>query len=315
MPELRVIDSGVLKGFVVINPRWAGFKEQHYYEACRSVYDPSEMVKESDEIQIEVQPGDFDLRGFEITRSEFFETTRNPNVTFNHKKIKFSTACVRKFDKSNCIELLINPISRKFAIRPTTADNRCAVVFSKLEYGKYRPKDVSTAAFSETVYSLFGWNTDYKYRILGSLYEQDGEIAYRNEQFAFPVKGINIFFLEVDFDAVGLEFTHCCKAVNCVSCKTADRLCNNEIDFACQRISDHFIEAVSALRVRGGNTLIGVYLYELPFTVLIDVFGVIVYLSLVTRELFFTVCRNTGVGGNFSFLNGCRRCSCQRVYG
>lgn len=189
MPELRVIDSGMLKGFVVINPRWAGFKEQHYYEACRSVYDPTEMIKPSDEIQIEVRPGDFDLRGFEITRSEFFETTRNPNVTFNHKKIKFSTACVRKFDKSNCIELLINPISRKFAIRPTTADNRCAVVFSKLEYGKYRPKDVSTAAFSETVYSLFGWNTDYKYRILGSLYEQDGEIAY-----IFDVKDSEAYF-------------------------------------------------------------------------------------------------------------------------
>lgn len=189
MPELRVIDSGMLKGFVVINPRWAGFKEQHYFEACRSVYDPSEMIKDADEIQIEVQAGDFDLRDFEITRSEFFETTRNPNVTFNHKKIKFSTACVRKFDKNNYIEMLINPISRKFAIRPTTADNRNAVVFSKLDFGKYYPKDVSTAAFSETVYSLFGWNTDYKYRILGSLYEQDGEIAY-----VFDVKDSEAYF-------------------------------------------------------------------------------------------------------------------------
>ena len=44
--------------------------------------------------------------------------------------------------------------------------------------GKYYPKDVPSAAFSETVYSLFGWNLDYKYRILGSIYEYDGEIAY-----------------------------------------------------------------------------------------------------------------------------------------
>ena len=27
LPELRVIDSGILKGFVIINPRWAAFKE------------------------------------------------------------------------------------------------------------------------------------------------------------------------------------------------------------------------------------------------------------------------------------------------
>ena len=37
--------------------------------------------------------------------------------------------------------------------------------------------------------SLFGWNTDYKYRILGSLYEQDGEIAY-----IFDVKDSEAYF-------------------------------------------------------------------------------------------------------------------------
>lgn len=189
LPELRVIDSGMLKGFVVINPRWAGFKEADYYEACKSVYDMSEIPVDPDEVKVEVQAGDFDLRGFEITRSEFFENTRNPNVVFYHKKIKFSTACVRKFGKNNRIELLINPISRKFAIRPVTSDNRNGVAFSKLERGKYYPKDISTAAFSETVYSLFGWNTDYKYRILGSLYEQDGEIAY-----IFDVKESEAYF-------------------------------------------------------------------------------------------------------------------------
>lgn len=38
LPELRVIDSGVLKGFVTINPRWAGFKEADYMNAAQSVY-------------------------------------------------------------------------------------------------------------------------------------------------------------------------------------------------------------------------------------------------------------------------------------
>ena len=39
LPELRVIDSGILKGFVSINPRWAGFKEAEYYQASQSVYE------------------------------------------------------------------------------------------------------------------------------------------------------------------------------------------------------------------------------------------------------------------------------------
>ena len=35
LPELRVIDSGFFKGFVIINPRWAAFKEAEYFMARR----------------------------------------------------------------------------------------------------------------------------------------------------------------------------------------------------------------------------------------------------------------------------------------
>jgi len=178
LPELRVIDDGILKGFVTINPRWAAFKEFDYFQAAKSVYDPDAVFSDEEEIEFSVEAGDFDLRGFEITRSEFFESLRQPHAIFYQKKIKFSTSCVRKFGNNVYIELLINPIKRQFAIRPTTKQNRNSVVFAKLSDGKYIPKEVPAAAFSETLYSLFGWNTDYKYRILGSLYEYDGEIAY-----------------------------------------------------------------------------------------------------------------------------------------
>ena len=178
LPELRVIDDGILKGFVTINPRWAGFKEFDYYQAAKSVYDPDDIFPEEEEIEFSVEAGDFDLRGFEVTRSEFFESIRQPHAIFYQKRIKFSTSCVRKFGNNVYVEMLINPIKRQFAIRPTTKQNGNSVVFAKLSEGKYIPKDVPAAAFTDTLYSLFGWNTDYKYRILGSLYEYDDEIAY-----------------------------------------------------------------------------------------------------------------------------------------
>ena len=183
LPELRVLDSGIFQGFVVINPRWAAFGEQDYFQAARSVYP---AIEEDDapqsavprEVQIKVEAGDFDMRGFEIARAELFDTQQKPSVTFSHKKIKFSKPLVRKLGEKNTIELLVNPITRKFAIRTTDKGNRQGVVCSKSEGGKLVPKDISTAAFSETLFSLFGWNSDYKYRITGSLYEQGSEIAY-----------------------------------------------------------------------------------------------------------------------------------------
>lgn len=181
LPELRVIDSGILKGFVTINPRWSGFKEAEYFGAAKSVYPALETEQEievEEEYQLEVDAGDFDLRGFEVTRSEFLDSGRRPTVTFGDKKIKFSMKCIRKFGSKNHVELLINPIERKFAIRPTDKKNRSAVVISKISNTNYYPRDISSAAFSDTLFSLFGWNTDCKYRIIGSLYEQDNELLY-----------------------------------------------------------------------------------------------------------------------------------------
>jgi len=181
LPELRVIDEGILKGFVIINPRWAGFKEKEYIQAAQSVYSEQvvgEIPSENNEINIEFDEGDFDLRGFEILRSEFLDSRYRPAVTFGDKKIKFTTECVRKFGTNTFIEMLVNPITRRFAIRAADSTNRNKVVCSKLENGKPRPKDISAAAFIETLYKLFDWNIDYKYRIIGSLYEKENEVAY-----------------------------------------------------------------------------------------------------------------------------------------
>jgi len=184
LPELRVIDSGIFKGYVTINPRWAAFKEAEYYQASQSVYpkvtdgDLEELVDAPDEFELKVEKGDFDLRGFEITRSEFFDSNRKPAISFSDRRIKFNAPCVRKFAPSTYAELLINPIERKLAIRPSEKSNRSSVIISKLSNKRYTPREVPAAAFYDTIFSIFEWNKDYKYRIIGSLYEQDGELAY-----------------------------------------------------------------------------------------------------------------------------------------
>ena len=99
LPELRVIDSGLLKGFVVINPRWAGFKPADYYQASISIQVTAEQREETDPAKsITLSPGDFDMRGFEIARSEFFDNHLRPYVLFQDKKVKFTVYS----DGENC---------------------------------------------------------------------------------------------------------------------------------------------------------------------------------------------------------------------
>lgn len=180
LPELRVMDSGILKGFVSVNTRWAGFKAADYYQAAVSLGDGRYLAEgESvDEVQIEVAAGDFDLRGFEIARSAFFDLARRPFIIFQDNKIRFNVDCVRTFGKDNRVEFLIDPVNGKFAVRKAAKGNRHAVVFSKSVDGVFFPKDVHITAFRDTLFELFGWNTDYKYRLFGSLYQQGTEAVY-----------------------------------------------------------------------------------------------------------------------------------------
>ncbi|MCB5940305.1 recombinase family protein [bacterium 210820-DFI.6.52] len=179
LPELRVIDSGLLKGFVTINPRWAGFKPADYFQASASIRPPDEQSEEKMPLSsVTLAPGDFDMRGFEITRSEFFDNYHRPYVLFQDKRIKFSTTCVRAFGKDNHVELLVNPVEMKFAVRTAGKGNRNAVLFSKLVDGKYQPREIAGAAYMETLFQLFGWSQDLKYRIAGRLFQSHSESAY-----------------------------------------------------------------------------------------------------------------------------------------
>lgn len=181
LPELRVIDSGKLKGFVIINPRWAGFQSREYFVAAQSVM--QEDIRTTDlgrpaDASHQSEVGDFDLRGFEITRSEFLDTHHRSRVTFGNKKICFNTECVRQIGGSGYAELLADPIGKRFAVRPADAKNRNAVrIASPSETGFY-PRNIAASAFSETLFALFGWVPIHKYQITGVRWQKGEELAY-----------------------------------------------------------------------------------------------------------------------------------------
>ena len=165
LPELKVIPEGVLKGFVSINPRWAGFKEDDYINASASVYNGTEQTPASS-VPVEVQSGDFDLRGYEIARSQFFDSTDRITVTFSQGDIRFSCPAVRRLE-STLVELLMHPQKQILAVRTAGKECRNAMQWSKKKSGVSFPRGISGTAFLPTLYSLLGWKDDCRYRITG----------------------------------------------------------------------------------------------------------------------------------------------------
>lgn len=199
LPELRVIESGVLKGFVTISPKWAGFKAADYLQASMSVYTDDTYYGQPAEgdATFEVEAGDFDLRGFEVTNASLFDANKRPYVLFQSKTIKFNTDCVRQFGKDSKVELLIHPGLRKFAVRRASKDSRQCVQWSRPDDGKYYAKEIPCTAFGGT---LFGSReTPVWCMIYDSLdYKNEADIFANQMKHVRPLKPYEIFMANIE---------------------------------------------------------------------------------------------------------------------
>lgn len=178
LPELRVIDTGLLKGFVTISPKWAGFKAVDYFQASISVYREEELQHEQsneDADSVELEPGDFDLRGFEVSRLALFDSNQRPYVVLQQKELKFNSASVRKYARGDRVELLIHPTNKLLAVKAAPKDSRHYVTWARPKGGQLFGKEIPCAAFGATLFELLGWSTGCKYRAYGTLIERDGE--------------------------------------------------------------------------------------------------------------------------------------------
>lgn len=173
LPRLRVVEDGLLKGFVVIHPRWAGFGEAEYRKASQSVG----SAEPSRPLQIELHPGSLDFRGFQTVRPELCDTPPQGFVSFREKSLSLSAQLIHCLERHDRIELLLDPLGQRIAIRPTEQGNRCGVVCARRSGGVYRPRAISAAAFGGTLFQIFGWNTSNYYRIIPTLYRAGEELV------------------------------------------------------------------------------------------------------------------------------------------
>ena len=167
-PEMHVVNDGLLRGFVTIHPKWAGFSEDDYYLASDSINEGVSCIP-SKPLEVSVKKGDFDLRGYELVRSQFMTSFGKLSITISPSTVSFNKVCIDKMPGIPKIELLVMPEKRLLAIRKAPAGSHYALAWSK----NYYPKTISGSAFLPTLYKLFGWRTDSNYRITGTMYRSD----------------------------------------------------------------------------------------------------------------------------------------------
>lgn len=116
-----------LRGYVPFDKDWTGFSAEEYREASESV------MKEPDVTVTADVKKRLDLTGYEIVRVQYFSTMQNPAMTISNGRLRFNTACLKKFENVEYVELLLNSVERCIAIRPCDKNNPNAIRWGRLK--------------------------------------------------------------------------------------------------------------------------------------------------------------------------------------
>lgn len=192
LPVLSVVDDGILRGYVPFDKDWTGFSAEEYREASESVM----LEKETDTVEVMNR---LDLTGYEVVRAQYFSTLRNPAMTISNGRLRFNTACLKKFENVEYVELLLNSVDRCVAIRPCEKSNPNAIHWGRLKEGRWCASTLVCRGLAKALFDIMEWEDGLKYRFRGQfveqgdnklmLFELDEPEMVKVEEIVLPPKG------------------------------------------------------------------------------------------------------------------------------
>ncbi len=166
IPDISVIETGGLKGFVSVNPGFSGIDRDTLEYLSGSVYDDAEYEHLQREVRIingEEHSNilSMDFTGYYVPHSAFFIGRDSATMTISRKQLKFSRKCYEKMGNCEKVELLYHPLLQAIIIR-NNEDG-----FSWLNENGGPASGISAHAFCEAVYEEQDWIEDYSFRFRG----------------------------------------------------------------------------------------------------------------------------------------------------
>lgn len=120
---------------------------------------PTEQVK-----------GNVDLSGFQVLRKEFSSHKFDAAITVSNSGISFNSACIRFYEHTNHVQILIDENSNQIAIRCCDQYQHNAMQWARNQRkdDKRVPRPIKAFPACERLFKIMGWNQDYRYKILGT---------------------------------------------------------------------------------------------------------------------------------------------------
>jgi len=135
-------------------------------------YNQNAISEHSQEDEISLQK-DFDYSGYQVVHGDFFSRFSEPNISFYNYIIYVNSACIKKLQNTNFIQILINPETKKMVIRPSKENAKDSFRWCN---AKSVPKRIVCKIFFSKVMELMKWNLNCRYRLTGKAIQTDQDI-------------------------------------------------------------------------------------------------------------------------------------------
>ena len=195
LPVLSVIDDGILRGYVPIDKGWNGFSVEDYRAACESVDIP---VIEETTTGLRLYMG-----GYKQVRADYFPSLDKPTMTIENGKLRFNTACLKKFEDVEYVELLLNTVTNTIAIRPCAEENPNAIRWGQLRNDRWVVNTMSCRGLSRTLFALMSWEDEGRYKFRGQFINRGDQklLVFELDEPVITKKVEQIFVPEKPDDA------------------------------------------------------------------------------------------------------------------
>ena len=164
LPVLSVVDKGILKGYVPIHKDWTGFTGEEYRAASESVKPDKKKSQQQNKKCI-------DLSGYQRVSASLFPSSDKPVLTITNGRMRFNAACVKKFEDVEYVELLLNSVNNRIAIRPCDKDNPNAIRWAKLKNEKWVAYPLACKGLFGALVDIVNWSDDSVYKLYGQFIE------------------------------------------------------------------------------------------------------------------------------------------------
>lgn len=126
-----------------------------------------------------------DLSGFQVLRKEYSSHKFDAAITITSDVISFNSACIRFYEETNHVQILIDEKERRIGIRKCNEYDRDAMQWARFQKKDVKrvPRAIKAPDATQRLFELMGWENGSRYKMLGTrkIFENEDIVLFLME--------------------------------------------------------------------------------------------------------------------------------------